>query len=461
MVQAPPTLSIQQQFAQTFAGSLALHRQARGVIAGGINHDGRHVKPFPPYVDRADGARKWDVDGNELLDYVMGHGSLLLGHNDPAILAAMRDQLGQGTHYGACHEGEIRWAEAIARLVPSAEKVKITGTGTEATLLAMRVARAFANKPTILKFEGHFHGWQDYALKGEKPPFDSPTSPGVLEQVLSTVTVVPANDLAALEARLAQGDVAAIIMEPSGGSWAMIPLDDGFLTTTRELASQHGALLIFDEVITGFRWAPGGAQAREGVLPDLTTMAKIVAGGMPGGAVAGRADVMEVLEFKDDPVWNATRKVRHQGTYNANPLAAAAGVACLDKIADGSPQRRADELAARLRAGFNTVLERRNVPGFAWGDSSVFHVALGLSCDNRTAADLRSPRGVSAAELKASPGSRANGLLYPGLLLEGVELFNGGGMVGVAHSDVDIDSTIEAFDRVLARIETEGAFDAA
>ncbi|MBA3414718.1 MAG: aminotransferase class III-fold pyridoxal phosphate-dependent enzyme [Chloroflexia bacterium] len=441
-----------------FAGSLELQRQARGVIAGGINHDGRHVKPFPPYVRRADGARKWDVDGNELLDYVMGHGSLLLGHNDPDVLASMREQLGQGTHYGACHEGEIRWAEAIARLVPSAERVKITGTGTEATLLAMRVARAFTGKPTILKFEGHFHGWQDYALKGEKPPFAAATSPGVLEQVLATVAVVPANDPAALEARLAVGDVAAVILEPSGGSWGMIPLADGFLAGARDLASRHGAILIFDEVITGFRWAPGGAQERFGVLPDLTTMAKIVAGGMPGGAVAGRAEVMEVLEFKDDPDWNATRKVRHQGTYNANPLAAAAGAACLAKIADGAPQKRAEQLAERLRSGFNTVLDRRGLPGFAWGESSVFHVALGLTCGNRTAGDLQSPEGVSAADLKSSPGTRQGGLLYPGLLLEGVELFNGGGMVGIAHTEADIDATVAAFDRVLGRIEAEGGF---
>jgi glutamate-1-semialdehyde 2,1-aminomutase len=458
MVQAPVSLSIQQQFVEEFAGSLALHERARNVIAGGINHDGRHVKPFPPYVKHADGTRKWDVDGHELIDYVMGHGALLLGHNDPDILAAMREQLGQGTHYGACHELEIRWAEAIARMVPSAEKVKITGTGTESTLLAMRIARAFTGKPTIIKFEGHFHGWQDYALKGEKPPFDAPASPGVLEQVLATVAVVPANDPAALEARLADGDVAAVILEPSGGSWAMIPLADGFLASVRALTDRYGALLIFDEVITGFRWAPGGAQERLGLLPDLTTMAKIVAGGLPGGAVAGRGDVMEVLEFKDVPGWNATRKVRHQGTYNANPLAAAAAVACLNKIADALAQRRADDLAARLRSGFNAALERRGLPGFAWGESSVFHVALGLTCANRGAGDLRSPAGPSAADLKASPTSPQNNLLYLGLLLEGVELFNGGGMVSAVHTEADIDATVDAFDRVLGRMEREAAF---
>jgi glutamate-1-semialdehyde 2,1-aminomutase len=453
-----PSLSIEQEFGRRFAGSLEMHRRAREVIAGGINHDGRNVKPFPPYIDRADGTRKWDVDGNELIDFVIGHGALLLGHNDPAILAAMQAQLSRGTHYGACHEAEVRWAEAIQRLVPGAERVKITGSGTESTLLAMRVARAFTGKPTVLKFEGHFHGWNDYAIKGEKPPFDARTSPGVLEQVMDTVAVVPANDPAALEARLARGDVAAVIIEPSGGSWAMIPLAEGFLRTVRDLATTYGAVLVFDEVITGFRWAPGGAQERSGITADLATFAKVVAGGMPGGAIAGRADVMEVLAFKDDPTWNATRKVRHQGTYNANPVTAVAGAACLERIADGAAQRRCDELAARLRVGFNDVLERRDLPGFAWGESSVFHVALGMTCENRTAGDLRKPEGPTAAALKTSAGTRQGSLLYPALLLEGVELFHGGGMLSTAHTEADVDATVAAFDRSLLRMESEGAF---
>lgn len=457
MVQAP-SLSIEQEYARRFAGSLAMHEHARGVIAGGINHDGRHVEPFPPYISRADGCRKWDVDGNELVDFVIGHGALLLGHNDPDILAATQAQLARGTHYGACHEEEVRWAEQIQRLVPGADRVKITGSGTESTLLAMRVARAFTGKPTIVKFEGHFHGWNDYALKGEKPPFDATSSPGIPEQVMDTVAVVPNNDPAALEARLAQGDVAAVLLEPSGGSWATIPLAEGFLATVRDLTTRHGAVLIFDEVITGFRWAAGGAQERFGITADLTTFAKVVAGGMPGGAIAGRADVMEVLAFKDEPGWNATRKVRHQGTYNANPVTAVAGATCLAKIADGEAQRRCDELASRLRAGFNTVLERRSLPGFSWGESSVFHIALGITCENRTAGDLRIPVGPSVIQLKNSDATRQNTLLYPAMLLEGVELFHGGGMLSTAHTEAEVDGTIAAFDRALARLESEGAF---
>ncbi len=455
MAQAP-TQSINQEFAEKFAGSLAMQRRAQQVIAGGMNHDGRFVMPFPPYISHAQGAYKWDVDDNQILDYVMGHGSLLLGHNDPDILAAMQAKLGHGTHLGACSPHELEWAEEVQRLVPNAERVRFTGSGTESTLLAIRIARSATGKKMVLKFEGHFHGWNDYLLKAEKPPFDAPFSPGIPEETWDTVAVLPANDPAALEARLAKGDIAAVIMEATGGSWATMPMNPGFPQEVRDLCTKHGALLIFDEVITGFRWAPGGAQQSTGVTPDLATFAKIIAGGMPGGAVTGTADAMAVLEFRSTPGWNATKKVRHQGTFNAQPVAAAAGTTCLQKVADGETQRYCDALASNFRAGLNGVLERRNLPGFAWGDSSVFHIALGLTCTNRTAGDLRAPEGPTPLELKVSDSSAANQLLYPAMLLEGIELFHGGGLVSRSHTQADIDRTVDAFDRVLGRLEAEG-----
>ncbi len=323
----------------------------------------------------------------------------------------------------------------------------------------MRLARAFTGRTTLLKFEGHFHGWNDYALKGEKPPFDDPGSPGIPAETMGTVAVLPANDPAAVEARLAQGDVAAIIVEPSGASWATIPLADGFLARLRELATTHGTVLIFDEVITGFRWAPGGAQARLGVTPDLTTLAKIVAGGLPGGAVAGATEIMDLLEFKDEPGWNATRKVRHPGTFNANPLSAAAGIACLECCADPALQARCDALAARLRAGLNAAIDRRGVPGFAWGESSAFHVALGDRCANPSGGDLRMPQGVLAATLNASGSTPLIVQLHLGMLLEGIDLFHGGGFLSAAHTEEDVDRTVAAFDGVLGRMLEEGAFD--
>jgi glutamate-1-semialdehyde 2,1-aminomutase len=337
-------------------------------------------------------------------------------------------------------------------MVPSAERVRFTSSGTEANLLAMRLARAYTGRPTILKFEGHFHGWSDYLVKGEKPPFESPAVPGVPDEVLRTVAVLPGDDLGAVEERLVQGDVAAIIVEPSGASWTTIPLPDGFLAGLRALATKHGAVLIFDEVITGFRWAPGGAQQRFSVIPDMTTLAKIVAGGQPGGAVTGRAEIMAHLEFKDDPGWNAKKKVIHPGTYNANPLAATAGYTCLRRCEDPATQERCDELAARLRAGLNTVLERHGVPGCAWGESSTFHIIVGEHCTNRTAGDLRQPEGIAPATLKASGRAGLATPLSLSMLLEGVDLFSAGGLLSVAHTEDDIDFTIEAFERTLSRM---------
>lgn len=311
--------SITSRYEDEFAGSRKMWERSRKAIVGGITHDGRHIKPFPPYITRADGAWKWDVDGHQLIDYCIGHGSLILGHNDPDITAAMQQQVPVGTHFSAGHQAEILWAEKVNELIPSAELTRFTASGTEATLLAMRIARGYTERKTILKFEGHFHGWQDYALKGEKPPFESTTVPGVPSETLGTVSVLPANDIAMLEERLVQGDVAAVIMEPSGASWATIPFKEDYLRQVREVTTKHNVLLIFDEVITGFRWAPGGAQQRFGITPDLTTMAKIIAGGMPGGAVAGRRDVMEMVEFKDEPGWNGSRRVHRPAPTTQTP----------------------------------------------------------------------------------------------------------------------------------------------
>ncbi|HEV2127622.1 MAG TPA: aspartate aminotransferase family protein [Thermomicrobiales bacterium] len=454
-----PVRTIHEDYHEEFAASKALWERSSESIVGGITHDGRFIKPFPPYVARADGGHKTSVEGNDLIDFCVGHGSVIFGHNDPDLTAAIQRQVPIGTHFSAGHEGEVRWAEQIVKLVPSAEKVRFTASGTEATLLAMRVARGYTQKKTILKFEGHFHGWQDYALKGEKPPFENVSVPGVPSETLGTVSVVPSNDLAMLEERLVQGDVAGVILEPSGGSYTTIPLADGFLQGVRDLTAKHDAVLIFDEVITGFRWSPGGAQQRFGITPDLTTMAKIVAGGMPGGAVAGRRDIMDVIRFTDDAAWNSKRRVPQAGTYNANPLAAAAGYACLVKIDDQSVHDHCDQIAADIRSGMNRVLEKHDAPGFAWGESSVFHVALDKRCTNRSGDDLRTPEGVDPEYLKKSGGSPLGMLLEVGMLLEGVHLFHAGGLTCTKHDTTDVERTVAAFDQVVGRIKDEGHFD--
>ena len=286
--------TIAERYRKALPGSWARWERARRVIPGGITHDGRHLTPFPLYIDRAAGPRKWDVDGREYIDYWMGHGALFLGHSHPALIDAVQRQVARGTHYGACHDLEVEWAEWITRLIPSAELVRFTMSGTEATHLALRLARAYTGRPKVVKFTGHFHGWHDGVSSGVNPPFDVPMSAGIPGAVLGEVLLAPPNDIAAVEQLLgSRSDIGAVILEPSGGQAGVFPIDPGFLKDLRQLTQDRGTVLIFDEVITGFRYAPGGAQEYYGVTPDMTTLAKIVAGGLPGAAVCGRRDILE------------------------------------------------------------------------------------------------------------------------------------------------------------------------
>src|SRR5262245_32058384 len=251
--------------------SKALYERARRVIPGGITHDGRHLAPFPVYVERAQGSRKWDVDGHEYVDYWMGHGALFLGHCHPAVVKAIQQQAALGTHLGAGHELEVRWAQLVPRLIPSAEMVRFTMSGTESTHLAMRIARAYTGRSKVLKFQGHFHGWHDGVVLAVDPPYDVPWSAGVPESTLDQVLLCPPNDIKAVEVALQRGDVAAVILEPAGGGSSTIPTIPGYLQELRSLTERHGVVLIFDEVISGFRYSPGGAQAYFGVTPAMPT----------------------------------------------------------------------------------------------------------------------------------------------------------------------------------------------
>ena len=272
----------------------------------------------------------------------------------------MVQQAQKGTHYGAGHELEVRWGELVQEIVPSAEAVKFVSSGTEATMLAIRLARAFTGRDRVIKVNGHFHGWHDYAVVAMAPPYDVPISIGMPKGVQDTVTGIDDKDADALEAELAKGDVAAVII------WCNA-LTKEWAETVRDKAKAHGALVIYDEVVTGFRYAPGGAQEYFGVKPDLTTLAKIVAGGLPGGAIAGRADVIHQFDFSDDPKKQRFGRVAHPGTYNGNPLSAAAGVACLEIVRDPKIQDKAADTATKIKAGFQDALKRTGVEGAVGG----------------------------------------------------------------------------------------------
>ena len=445
-VGAPTT--IDDAFRKRFSRSAELYERSRRAIAGGITHDSRNFTPFPIYIERADGSRKWDVDGNELIDHWMGHGSLLLGHNHPRVTAAVAEQVHRGTHYGANHELEVAWAEQVNRMVPSAEWVRFTMSGTEATMLAMRDARAFTGREKIIRFAGHFHGWHDYAMVGYQPPFDSPTSTGVPKGVADSMLVAYPNNIDSVRELLDAhpDEVAAVILEPGGGSNGIIPTNVEFLRDLRTLTTERGVVLIFDEVITGFRYSPGGAQQAYGVTPDLTTLAKIVAGGLPGGALVGRADIMQVQTFKGELHKDRFERVLQQGTFNANPLSAAAGLNALQIVAEGWPTEQATQAGEQLRAGLRDVFERRGVAGVVLGEFSVFQILLGEGMEEAAAS-------TDVQRLMAGRG--AVNTLRKAMLLNGVDLMRSGGFTSIVHQDQEISNTIAAFDRSLEALQRE------
>ena len=434
--------------------SAALYQKALKTFPSGVTHDIRYVTPFPVFIERAQGSRKWDVDGNEIIDYVMGHGALFLGHGYPAVVEAVSHQMAKGSHLGANHEMELRWGQLVKQLIPSAQKVRFTSSGTEAVMLAMRLARAFSDRDRIIKFDFHFHGWYDAVVGSRFTEQYGPRSRGVPPGVQSSMLSIPANDLHLLEETLATNDVAAVILEPTGASWGTLPLADGFLAGLRQATERHRVLVIFDEVITGFRVSPGGAQQRFGILPDLTCLAKILGGGLPGGAVAGKEEILNVMEFRDDPRWNATHRVGHAGTFNANPVSAAAGCTALSLLADGSFHPDADALNEKLVRGLNQVLERRKAPGCVYGFSSYFHITLGQDC-------LRPRDGVEWPEMAGSaPPAVKRGValaLKRGMLNHGVDLMDlSGGFVSGVHSEEDVERTLAAFEAVVSEMQAEG-----
>jgi glutamate-1-semialdehyde 2,1-aminomutase len=412
----------------------------------------RYVHPFPVFIDRAQGSRKWDVDGNEYVCYVMGHGALLLGHAHPEITRAVVEQAQKGTHYGGNSRLELEWGNLVREIVPSAEEVRFTSSGTEATLMALRLARAYTGRDRILKFDSHFHGWQDYVAGVRAPEEETPHSPGIPAATLSNTISIPQGDLPSVEEKLSGDDVAAVIVEPTGASWGTLPLTGEFLAGLRDVTQKHNTVLIFDEVVTGFRVAPGGAQQRYGVTPDLTTMAKILAGGLPGGAVAGKADIVSMIEIRDDPKWNAEHRIAHPGTFNANPLSAAAGTTMLRAVKTGDQHKHADALNERLVRELNGVLERAGVPGCVYGLASYFHITLGKDAP-------RPSDGVEWPE-KAPPPRMPGAVsmaLKRAMLNHGIDLMGGaGGFTSSVHSAADINEAVEAFGASVTELRAEG-----
>ena len=447
--------TIEEEYAAARPKSKALYERALTMMPSGAAHDGRVFSPFPFYVAKADGAYKWDVDGHRYIDGWSGHGAMILGHNHPAVLKAILEQAPKGTHYSAGSEIELRWAELIREIVPGAERVRFTMTGTETTALAIRIARAHTGHSKIVKFRGHFHGLHDSVMAAVKDPFEIPASAGVPEPTLAQTLVARCNDIAHVKELLDDNEVAAVILEPAASRSMTVPTSPAFLKALRQLTRERGVVLIFDEVVTGFRLAPGGAQEYFGVTADLTCLAKAVAGGLPGAALAGRADLMDDVSFSGDAKRDRTKRVADQGTYSGTPLLAAAGVAALEILRTGEVQKELNRIGDRLREGLNLTMKARSVHGCAYGISSIVRVFIGadaaeLGLDTYQADEARLDRGM---------GGPLTAKLHLAMLNNGVD-FNRGSAItwlNAGITDKDVDFWVDAFDRALTRLKEDGA----
>ncbi len=424
--------------------SRALHEEALAVMPGGNSRTTTFFDPYPFYIQRGQGAHIWDADETDRLDLNGNYTSLILGHAHPDVVKAVQQAAEHGLSFPGPTEHEVRLAELLKRRVPSVESVRFTNSGTEATMNAVRLARAFTGRPKLAKFEGAYHGTHDWVMVSvsgdpkaggsRKRPKSVAWSAGLPPAVLKHVVVLPWNDPEAceqiIEAEAAQ--LACLIVDPMMCNAGLLPPADGFLQRLRAITERHGILLIFDEVIS-FRVGWGGAQERFGVRPDLTTFGKIIGGGLPVGAFGGRSDIMNFY----DPRKGGAR-ISHGGTFNANPVTMAAGVATLGALTPEA-YARLDALGERLRGGVTRLLAATRRKGQVTGAGSLFW----LHWTPEPLTDYRSARPKDAeAPLR----------VFMGLLNEGILLTQRGlGACSLAMTDEDVDRFINALARVLAR----------
>ncbi len=428
-----------KDYVESHPKSAALHEQAKSCFAGdGATAHVRMMKPFRPFITHAQGSKKWDVDGNEYVDYTMGHGALLLGHGHPAVVKAVQEQAAKGFHYGDSHELEIGWAALIKELVPSAERVEFFSCGQEANLMAIRLARIYTGRTKILRFVENFHGWAD-------PVVLLPTSPGV---VAENVTMIP-YDLEWAKRELSTGEYAIVMTEGGGAHMAgQVPLDFDFVRAIPDLAHKYGSLWHLDEVVTGFRDDPGGFQAIVGVTPDMTSFGKIVSGGLPGGVLVGRADIM--APFSAGAPEN--KRIKHSGTWNGNPLTCAAGIACLSIVKTGEPQKKANTMAAELRKKANPRLREKGIDAWLYG-RSVTHLYLGPI--EKEPVDETQPPTMDVETIVGMVPAKDRFSLH--LLQRGVATLGGRLFVlSAVHTEADIDRTVSAIIDSLTAMKAEG-----
>jgi len=455
------TLSeLEKEYISKHQKSQKLYERAKISYPSGVTHDGRFTRPFPIYATRAEGTRKWDVDGNEYVDYVMGHGSLLLGYGDERVLDAVHEYVDKAMHIGTSTELEIEWAEYIRKLIPSAHEgyVRAVSSGTEAVFLAIRLSRVYTGNEKIVLHARCYHGKSDMTLIANRgPPFGQYNVRGIPQGVKDDVKMISYNNLEAAEKAFQDGDVACIILQ--GNQHYTVEYIEGL----RELTKQYGVVFILDEVVSGMRYAAGGAQEYYGVTPDITTLGKIIGGGAPIGAICGKKEILDGYSFKDE-YWNKFVRVAAGGTWNAQPISISGGIAMM-KIIEKERDTiypRLYKIGRRLTKSFEEMAE----------DMGITAIAAGLPHDNPTTIEINllnkapppekkyiwyeGPKNFEDYKIKSSltAGAQTTYVNYLATANSGVYPFPRGWYVlCTKYSEEDLEKTESAFEHNLKSLK--------
>ena len=420
-----------------------LFKRAKEVMPGGISHNIHYFPPYPFFIKNAKGSKIWDVDGNEYVDLWMGNYTHILGHCPQVIIRAIEKQLKEGIHWGLVYKNQIEWAELIQELLPSAEMVRFCCSGTEATMYAVRLARAFTGKKIVLKIAGGWHGANPDLSLGIKMPYEREESLGLLPELQKYTKVIPFNDLSGSLKVIHQNkkDLAGIILEPIVGEGGFNPATKEYLQMLRSETKKLGALLIFDEVISCFRVALGGAQERFNITPDLTTLGKIVGGGLPVGALVGKREILE--KTSPEKKRNKWEKILiGGGTFSAHPLTAAAGLAMLNYLKDHHQKVYPilESKGKKVRKGMQEAFHREGVNAVVTGIGSLFQTHFPF----QKGESLNSPHSIH----RFTDIEKREMEFRLKMLTKGIHVMHGGGCLSIAHSDEDIEKIIKAARKV-------------
>ena len=420
-----------------------LFERAKEVMPGGISHNIHYFPPYPFFIQKTKGSKIWDVDGNEYVDLWMGNYTHILGHRPRVVVQAIEEQLKEGIHWGTVYKKQVEWAELVRKLVPSAEMVRFCCSGTEATMYAVRLARAFTGKETILKIAGGWHGANPDLSLGIKMPYEKEESLGLLPELKEYTKVIPFNDLSGSLEIIHQNkeDLAGIILEPIIGEGGFTPATKEYLQMLRSETEKLGALLIFDEVISCFRVALWGAQERFNITPDLSTLGKIVGGGLPIGALVGKKEILEKTSpEKKSAKWE--RILIGGGTFSAHPLTAAAGLAMLRYLKDRHKEVYPvlESKGEKVRKGVQKVLDQEGLNAVVTGIGSLFQTHFPFE----KGVTLDSPHSIH----RLTDIDKREIEFRVRMLTKGVHVMHGGGALSMAHSDEDIKKIINAARKV-------------